>query len=263
MSISQPGNQRILHSLVLWPGGGAHLSSEFESDWHAHHDYQLTIPLGSSVLEAATSRTDELSECPGILLFSDQEHLLRIRGTALSLYLDPESPDGRRLRHLEADAAERKRRMQRVLRAASNIELFTADAVRDAAVEIWERLLSGLPRVEFDSRVERALIMIRQTNDLSLGDLAQEVNLSPSRLRHLFRDEVGLTIRTYSLWQRAQHALRVIAEGSSLSEAAYRTGFSDLSHLSRTHRRFWSTRVSDFQRSCLDGERCQAAFTPK
>lgn len=57
--------------------------------------------------------------------------------------------------------------------------------------------------------------------------LAAAVGLSPSRVTHLLRDQVGIPLRTYRRWVRfliAAEALR----GASLTDAAHRAGFADV-----------------------------------
>lgn len=69
-----------------------------------------------------------------------------------------------------------------------------------------------------------------------IAHLAAHVHLSPSRFRHLFRREVGLSVQRYLLWQRLQLAMNVSARGASLTEAAHAAGFADSAHLSRVFR---------------------------
>ncbi len=68
---------------------------------------------------------------------------------------------------------------------------------------------------------------------IRLGDLAQRVGLSESRLAHLFSAEVGLPFRAYVRWLRMQHAMRLFAAGRTLTEAAHGAGFADSAHLNR------------------------------
>jgi AraC-like DNA-binding protein len=60
------------------------------------------------------------------------------------------------------------------------------------------------------------------------------VFLSPSRLTHLFAQEVGLPFRRYVLWRRLTRAMLLISRGGSLSTAAHASGFADAAHMTRT-----------------------------
>ncbi len=71
---------------------------------------------------------------------------------------------------------------------------------------------------------------------MSLAEVAKKVGLSPSRLTHLFREQLGIPPTRYLLWTRLRHALEALANRSSVTDAAYAAGFSDGPHLSRTFR---------------------------
>ncbi len=73
------------------------------------------------------------------------------------------------------------------------------------------------------------------------------VNLSPSRFRHLFIKEVGLAFRPYVLWLRLGRAVEAFAAGETLTAAAYRAGFADSAHLSRTFRRMYGIAAGALQ----------------
>jgi AraC-like DNA-binding protein len=66
--------------------------------------------------------------------------------------------------------------------------------------------------------------------------LANAVSLSPSRLAHLFAEQVGVPIRRYRLWRAIREAIRLCLSGASLTEAAHATGFSDSAHFSNSFR---------------------------
>lgn len=87
-----------------------------------------------------------------------------------------------------------------------------------------------------DERIERLVLYIDAHIDqpITTKDLMQVANLSESRLLHLFKQEMGLPIRNYILWQKIQRAFKYVLAGNSLTEAAYYAGFSDQAHLTRT-----------------------------
>jgi AraC-like DNA-binding protein len=87
-----------------------------------------------------------------------------------------------------------------------------------------------------EPRIYRAICLM--TADLrleiSLNELAQSLNLSASRLRHLFKDETGLSPVQYLKVQRMQKA-RTLLETTflNLKEVMYQVGFTDRSHFVR------------------------------
>src|SRR6476620_7265519 len=66
---------------------------------------------------------------------------------------------------------------------------------------------------------------------ISSGELAAAARLSESRFLHLFRDELGTSLRRYRLWVRLIHAGTAIAAGDNLTTAAMKAGFASPSHL--------------------------------
>ena len=94
------------------------------------------------------------------------------------------------------------------------------------------------PRVPLDPRLRRVLDAIRRTlpDCPTNEELATIAQLSPGRLMHVFKDQLGLPIRRFVLWSRIRQATACLAEGGTLTEAAHAAGFADSAHLSRTFR---------------------------
>ena len=117
---------------------------------------------------------------------------------------------------------------------------------------ILEALLTPETRPAFSHpRVTQVLRLLagRMTGDVSLKGLAARVELSPGRLSHLFRRQVGLGLRGYVRWRRMQTVASAVRAGMSLTEAAHEAGFSDSAHLSRTFRRMLGVRPSTLLRT--------------
>lgn len=72
----------------------------------------------------------------------------------------------------------------------------------------------------------------------SIHDLAGMVGLSSSRLAHLFRDEVGMSIRSYVVERRLQMAsLLIVQTDERISQIAYSVGFNDVSNFNHSFKR--------------------------
>jgi AraC-like DNA-binding protein len=83
-----------------------------------------------------------------------------------------------------------------------------------------------------------ALIHERLADDLSLGDVAAEVGLSPFHFLRVFRRVHGVTPHQALLQARLRHAVGLLRETSHpVTEVAYGVGFGDLSNFVRTFRR--------------------------
>jgi AraC-like DNA-binding protein len=98
-----------------------------------------------------------------------------------------------------------------------------------------------------DSRIKKAIALLKCSPEkkIKIRQLAMKVNLSESRLMHLFTSYVGVPIRHYELWLRLLDAIGEIIAGSSFTDAAYGAGFSDSAHLSRTFRDMFGLTLLD------------------
>lgn len=93
------------------------------------------------------------------------------------------------------------------------------------------------PRKIVDERIDACLQEIHQKlsfSRLSVKHLSQVSYLSESRLSHLFKEQIGISIRQYILWNKIRLAVAKSAEGQSLTSAAHLAGFTDSAHFSRT-----------------------------
>ncbi|MDK4701077.1 AraC family transcriptional regulator [Rhizobium sp. CNPSo 4062] len=68
---------------------------------------------------------------------------------------------------------------------------------------------------------------------LTLAELAELCGLSHFRFLRAFAKVTGLTPHAYLMQRRIHEARRLIAAGTSLAEAAFASGFSDQSHMTR------------------------------
>jgi AraC-like DNA-binding protein len=118
--------------------------------------------------------------------------------------------------------------------------------------EIFRRVLAHLIEPEIapviiDERILKAQDFIRNLDSKrsSLSEIASAVHLSEGRLVHLFKEQVGIPIRRYLLWQRLIHSIHLILEGMSLTDAAHHAAFSDYAHFSRTFKQMFGYALSD------------------
>ncbi|GHO50478.1 helix-turn-helix domain-containing protein [Ktedonospora formicarum] len=113
------------------------------------------------------------------------------------------------------------------------------------------RKTKGLPP-SFFQRVT-SLIEDRLTENLSLADLASEVDLSPSHFASLFRETTGFTPHHYVLQRRLERACSLLkTTRHSIGEIAAAVGFYDQSHLTRQMRRFMGITPTSLRHSHVD-----------
>lgn len=84
---------------------------------------------------------------------------------------------------------------------------------------------------------------------VTLEEAARCCGISPSRFSHLFRQEHGLTFQEFLLRKRIIKAQKLLRDtDKSITEIAYATGFSDLSHFIRMFRRYVGSPPAAYRR---------------
>jgi len=71
----------------------------------------------------------------------------------------------------------------------------------------------------------------------SLTSLAAETHMSPFHFARVFSELVGEPPHHYLLRMRLQHAADLLRQGARVTEAAVKSGFSDVNHFSKSFRR--------------------------
>jgi AraC family transcriptional regulator len=84
----------------------------------------------------------------------------------------------------------------------------------------------------------RELIHQRFAEKLSLGDIADAVQIHPSHLARTFRKYHHCSVGEYVRRVRVEYSAReILRSGASLAHIAFAAGFSDQSHLTREFKR--------------------------
>ncbi|MET4215370.1 AraC-like DNA-binding protein [Bradyrhizobium sp. LB7.2] len=162
--------------------------------------------------------------------------------TAISVTLEPESmPDG----VIEALAARLTGPDQAVY-ARKILAAYTLLRERrygDITTAEFDEMCFGeaLPRRVLDPRVTRAVARIgRFTGEPVTADTcAADAGLSASRFLHLFKEETGISFRSFRAWKRARHLLHFANQDLNLAHLAQDIGYPDSTHFSHSIRRFY------------------------
>lgn len=104
---------------------------------------------------------------------------------------------------------------------------------RIAALETHPQLNSAL--VEVLARLGAA------PGRVTIGEAADHVGVSTSRLRDFARDQLGISLSAWLTWRKTELASLALADGVSLADAAVRGGFADQAHFTRSARRLLGT----------------------
>ena len=211
---------------------------------HRHHAVQISLALARPF--RMRLEQDAWQEYRGVIIRPDTEHEFDSGGVAVAnMFLDVESADYRVILQAQSAGAievgrslDVSQELLQALRAFHAGESAMATAP-ELCIQIVEALLGRtLAHRKIDPRVSRVLEMIGKepAEKIRVARLANAVALSPSRLAHLFAEQVGVPIRRYRLWRAIREAIRLCLGGASLTEAAHATGFSDSAHFSNSFR---------------------------
>lgn len=155
-------------------------------------------------------------------------------------------------------APELRRRIEqtfvRLLQDSQGIGAWQADLTANALEEILILVAQQHERSKsrpLDPRIERVLSLLNQRfrQRLTVAELAHTVALSPSRLAHLFKDQVGISIMEVVLNLRLRQAARLLEFTSlSVGEIAREVGFQSQFYFSRQFKVYYGRNPSDYRR---------------
>ncbi len=87
-----------------------------------------------------------------------------------------------------------------------------------------------------DRRINKVLASIKNNPSrmLSIKELSQSVNLSESRLQHLFKDVTNINIVKYRNWYKIIEVVKGLSIEKNMTQSAIDAGFTDIAHFSRS-----------------------------
>ncbi len=231
----------------LWQGQALYIGRGGVAKLHQHHMIQIGISFDKPI-KIRQANSEKYERYQTFVINSDVPHQTVAAGRVpvIFLWLDPESNIGQHIQKTHFTDAQittiDPQKIEPVLANLSEMALgaHQCDQASFVLKMILQILVPTLPGsvTSLDPRIQHIIkyikTLIQQADKLSVEQLAETAHLSPSRLMHLFRDQLGLPIRRYILWQRLLTALQAMAEGQSLTEAAHQAGFADSAHLTRT-----------------------------
>jgi len=107
--------------------------------------------------------------------------------------------------------------------------------INRVAIENWSKAAQLI--ATYDERILHCIHLIQQNKDaksLVLVNLAKKVHLSPDRLSHLFKAQIGIPIQKYIIWNRLKKSVGfILKEQLNLTQAAHKAGFYDSAHFSK------------------------------
>lgn len=235
-------------AVFVWTDRALFVGDRSETSLHSHHAIELCLSLDDLGIDMSAPNGPDLRCVPGAMVRAGADHQLNIPGPKVAvLYVDPQSGIASSLHDWLGDDEIRAlpAEVTRALRSSFRDLLESPGSGLPQAASACSALIAPLadeaPRASVHWRVRRAMEQLDAQLDAPprLEALAAEIDISPSRLRHMFKEQTGLPISRYVLWMRLRAALLQALDGASMTESAQRAGFSDAAHFTRTCRQMF------------------------
>jgi len=113
---------------------------------------------------------------------------------------------------------------------------------------LLNRLVDDQKTAVCDERIKKVIRLLAtdSSEKMTINSLAQNVFLSESRLRFLFKGAMGVPLHRYIIWNKIMLAIQKIMNGSTVQDAAMDCGFTDSSHFHKLLLRMFGISPSQF-----------------
>jgi AraC-like DNA-binding protein len=206
---------------------------------HANHAAKIII----ATEPVSVLLDDEIIKSKGLIIKSNTFHEIKNGNwLSISIFIDPETDIGKQINVLFNKAKvlklENTTSNQLINFLSNSFENhFTEVEIRNIVLKtLLDRDTLDTHNIIIDQRIEKVLDHIKRSSDyhVKFADLLDLCLLSESRLIHLFKKEIGITIRKYILWCRIKKALNAMATNKNIKSSAKQAGFTDAAHFNRT-----------------------------
>lgn len=229
--------------LFLWDGGWCMLAPRLHNRPHSHVAASLLVGLAQPI---SVQLAGHWLTAQAVWAAPDVKQALSADGPVAVIHLDP---DHRAWRCLGLEGPGGPLPAERFVDFRAALTALTKNPDVGSALTLRSTLEAGEPR-SLDPRVAYACRTLRGgEEDIGGAVLAAEVGLSESRLRHLFRAEVGVTLKRFQLHLKCTRALTLWRDGMTLTDLALAAGFYDQPHLNRTLRAMFDTPPSRYAKA--------------
>ncbi len=235
-------NQGHTSALFVWNGMSLFWGTSFNTDPHFHNTLQLVFDIENQFLLRDVK--NPWRKFKSALIGENHVHQLDSNGgIQLFIYLDKDTRYAQSLKDKyltdQLIAGLNDFKIENLQTDYFKKLLISRDCqvIFSACGQILESLVEIKVSNQVDPRVLMAINYIEAASvkQFKVKDIAQEVCLSESRLRHLFKDQVGQPIQSFVLWRRLVKSLSPVLKGVKMTEAALSSGFYDHAHMTRTY----------------------------
>lgn len=184
--------------------------------------------------------------CRGVVIQSNVPHTVNVQSSQMSVYLFDET-------------CNRSKQIDEMYICGKNYALINDETCNtvskvlnesDADEKVLKILgLDSCGAANYDERIADVLSFIESSETLEAGimeELCRVAYLSESRLSHLFREQVGISVAGYLLLTKLAKTYSYLSEGENITQAAIKAGFASPSHFAAVNKRQFGISATDF-----------------
>lgn len=241
-------------ALYVWNGMSAFWGTSFSTRPHRHETLQLVFDI-DKVFKVKDQQSGWESYSSAIIRDSHLHQFDSNDSIQLFIYLDAKSDYARKLsmKYLKAQPINNLEDSNVGRISSSFFKQLLVNTNCDELFKgfhtIIEHLIDFEAPIEKDKRIVEAINFISQiSRPVQVKEVANHVCLSESRLRYLFKREVGQSIQSFMVWMKVINSLGLVLKGESLVKSAYRVGFWDASHMNKSYKEILGAGPNDLQK---------------
>ena len=198
---------------------------ELETEFHAHPAIEIVFADDECLtIETEQSTYNGVS---GVIIDSNIKH--RISGKSTSIQLSM-------IEHRDSAIKDVLSSLEHTFKHGVCI-LKSNTTHQHAFKDLAHKLINTEYKLAYDSRVTKVINHLMHNDvayDQMLSTLTQLVHLSESRLSHLFKEDVGISLKKYLLWCKLKSTIyQHLDKKEDLFASLIQSGFYDQPHFSK------------------------------
>ena len=224
----------------------AFIGNQVNATEHAHCVLQIFLSLNEP-LEVTVNGNQVNGKC--IIVNKNARHIFSCDNQIrLSILIEPSSNFATELiQKIDSDYLIFDNDIDRLQQKAAalidtNDRQRYIEFIQDFAEYLGVKRNSGI----LDERITALLEILQNCDcyDHTIENFAKSVCLSSSRLSHLFREQIGVPLKSYILFHQLEKAFAALLSGANITDAAMLAGFDSPSHFAATVKKWMGMPVS-------------------
>ncbi|MBQ8638445.1 MAG: helix-turn-helix transcriptional regulator [Lachnospiraceae bacterium] len=217
------------------------LTDHLDASVHSHGMIQFFLCLEDELeIRVGTEKI----KCSCILVNKNIRHSFKANNKIhFTCVIEPISDIGMRLNHMLQNKdyyIVDENRANGLKKTAMDMrETFDKATYKNLMTQIYDCFDAAYQKKQFDKRIFDLLKMLERCNcdEHSIEEYAGKLWISASRLSHLFREQVGISLKNFLLLHQLERAFQDLLAGKRITEAALNAGFDSPSHFAFTVKR--------------------------